>query len=132
METKKLKKGPFTDAWFKKLDFVIRQGSTLGALPFSFDQSSKSLFITYRGELKSKCFMTFFTCWILIYSSNYIYKIHFRSKDDEMDSYEFCFCITLVDLIIYVLALAIFSDVHQFCHQFNALMEYGREFNCKL
>jgi hypothetical protein len=125
-----VKKGPLTDAWFKNFGFVIKQGNCLWGLPFSFDQFSKSIFITRRGQFHFKCLVTFFTCWILIYSSNYIHVIYWRSKD-QMNNYAFCFCITFVDLIIYVLASAIFLDMHQFCGTYNGILEYGREFNCK-
>jgi hypothetical protein len=130
MESKSLKKGPFTEAWFKNFSFVINQGRLLWGLPFSFNKFSKYIFITYRGELKFKCLMTFFTLWILIYSSNYVHVIYWRSKED-VKRYSFCFCITFVDLIVYVLASVIFFHLHHICCLFNALVEYGREFNCK-
>jgi hypothetical protein len=131
MGKKTLNKGVFTEAWFKYLSFVTRQGSLLWGLPFSFNQSSKSFFSTYRGELKFKCFMSFFTFWILIYSSNYVYIAYFRSKD-LTNGYEFCFCITFGDLVIYFLALVISLDVHHYSWLCNAGIEYGRKFNCKL
>jgi hypothetical protein len=131
MESKTLKKGPFTEALCNNFRFVIKQGGFLWALPFSFNQFSKLIFITKRGELKFKCLMTFFTCWILIYSSNYIHVIYWRSKD-QMNGTAFCFCITLIDLIIYVLASTIFLARHHICSVFNGILEYGREFNCKV
>jgi hypothetical protein len=131
MKANTSKKGALTHIWFDNLSFVTRQGSLLWGLPFSFNQSTKTFSITYRGELKSKCFMTFFTFWILIYSSNYVYIAYFRSKD-LMNGYEFCFCITFGDLVICFLALVIFLDVHHYCWLCNAGIEYGRKFNCKL
>jgi hypothetical protein len=49
-----------------------------------------------------------------------------------MNGYEFCFCITFGDLVIYFLALVIFLDVHHYCWLCNAAIEYGRKFNRKL
>jgi hypothetical protein len=104
MESKTLKKGPFTEAGFKNLGSVIKERGLLWGLPFSLNNFSKYMFITERGELMFKCLLTFFTCWILIYSSNYVHVIYWRSKDG-MNKYAFCFCIPLIDLIVYVLIL---------------------------
>jgi hypothetical protein len=125
-----VKKGPFTDAWFENFGFVIKQGNRLWALPFSFNQLSNTIHITSREQLRFRRLVTFFTCWILIYSSNYIHVIYWRSKD-QMNRFAFCFCITFADLIIYALASVIFLDMHHFCRVYNSIMEYGREFNCK-
>jgi hypothetical protein len=130
MKPKTLKRGPFTEAWFKNFSFVIKQGRLLWGLPFSFNKFSKSFFITYRGKLKFKCLITFLTLWIIIYSGNYIHIIFWRSREG-MQKYAFCFCITFMDLIVYALASIIFLDMHHFCCLLSAILEYGREFNCK-
>jgi hypothetical protein len=59
-----------------------------------------------------------------------MHVINWGSKD-QMNKYAFCFCITFIDLIIYVLASVIFLDMHPFCGIYNGILEYGREFNCK-
>jgi hypothetical protein len=130
MNSKTPQKGPLTEAWFKNFSFVIKQGNLLWGLPFSFNQFSKSMYITKRKKFHFKCLVTFFTCWIVIYLSNYIHVIYWRSKD-QMNLYAFCFCITFVDLIIYILASIVFLDMHHFCRGFNAILDYGRDFNCK-
>jgi hypothetical protein len=128
MESKSVKKGPHTDAWFKNFSFVIKQENSHWGLPFSFNMFSKNIFKTRKGEFHFKCLVTFFTCWILIYSSHYIHVIYWRSKD-QLKKYAFCFCVTFIDLIIYVIASVIFLDMHQFCRVFNTFLEYGREYN---